>query len=327
MQLDINLAEQTSPDNLPNQTKNQMLSDLDDISTANVDDGAANTLRRLDDDVVVFCKVEVVQRLELLAGLVEYTLVNCVGYAVVDELGEHQAIFTGIEHLESVGREGQKVPNIGVSGQDSIDMAGELGSLIFIDCVCDVGGGALDLDSATTRADAAFGGMAGLCCWTARSCSTTSATTACVHSLLRGRGLPEFGDEIYVIIQLHSPRAIQLDLFEGLAHNIVGLVLGLLCCLDDGGLVNVALVVDVELAEGVLQAEDLALIELGIFSAHNGGLAVSGMGRRRGAVRARARAYFCSLMMFMMTSVCELERDGEEALYERPRCLPGSAAS
>jgi hypothetical protein len=43
-------------------------------------------------------------------------------------------------------------------------------------------------------------------------------------------------------------------------------VLRLLRGLDDGALVEVALVVDVELAEGVLQAKDLALLELGVFS-------------------------------------------------------------
>jgi hypothetical protein len=47
-------------------------------------------------------------------------------------------------------------------------------------------------------------------------------------------------------------------------------VLRLLRGLDDGGLVEVALVVDVELAEGVLQAKDFALLELGVFSARNG---------------------------------------------------------
>lgn len=47
-------------------------------------------------------------------------------------------------------------------------------------------------------------------------------------------------------------------------------MLRLLGRLDDGRLVNVALVVDVELAEGILQAKDLALLELGILSARNG---------------------------------------------------------
>lgn len=46
-------------------------------------------------------------------------------------------------------------------------------------------------------------------------------------------------------------------------------MLRLLRGLDDGSLVEVALVVDVELAEGVLQPEDLTLLELRVFPARN----------------------------------------------------------
>lgn len=46
-------------------------------------------------------------------------------------------------------------------------------------------------------------------------------------------------------------------------------MLRLLRSLDHSALVEVALVVNVELAEGVLEAEDLALLELGVFSARN----------------------------------------------------------
>jgi len=42
-------------------------------------------------------------------------------------------------------------------------------------------------------------------------------------------------------------------------------MLGLLGGLDNGALVEVALIVEVELAEGILQAKDLALLELGVF--------------------------------------------------------------
>jgi hypothetical protein len=50
-------------------------------------------------------------------------------------------------------------------------------------------------------------------------------------------------------------------------------VLRLLGGLDDCALVEVALVVNVELAEGILQAKDLALLELGVFPVRNGVLA------------------------------------------------------
>jgi hypothetical protein len=44
--------------------------------------------------------------------------------------------------------------------------------------------------------------------------------------------------------------------------------------LDHRRLVEVALVVNVELAEGILQPKDLTLLELGIFSTRNALLAV-----------------------------------------------------
>lgn len=65
-------------------------------------------------------------------------------------------------------------------------------------------------------------------------------------------------------------------------------MLRLLGGLDDCGLVEVAIVVDIELAESVLQAEDLALVKLGILPGCNGMLArVEGGGQawKRGGVR------------------------------------------
>ena len=50
-------------------------------------------------------------------------------------------------------------------------------------------------------------------------------------------------------------------------------MLRLLRGLDDCSLVEVALVVDVEAAEGILQAEDLTLLELRVLSVRNARLA------------------------------------------------------
>jgi hypothetical protein len=103
---------------------------------------------------------------------------------------------------------------------------------------------------------------------------------------------------IYIVVELYSPRAVEFHLFQGLSHHVVGLVLRLLGALDDGALVEVALVVDVELAEGILQAKDLALLELGVFPVRNGLLAtVEASGCRE---KGGAPTYFCSLMMFML---------------------------
>ena len=50
-------------------------------------------------------------------------------------------------------------------------------------------------------------------------------------------------------------------------------MLRLLRALDGGSLLEIALVIDIELAERILQAEDLALLELGILPVRNATLA------------------------------------------------------
>ena len=54
-----------------------------------------------------------------------------------------------------------------------------------------------------------------------------------------------------IVFELDTSGGIELNLFQRLTDNIVWLALAGLGSLDGGGLVNVALVVDVELAEGV----------------------------------------------------------------------------
>lgn len=71
---------------------------------------------------------------------------------------------------------------------------------------------------------------------------------------------------INIVVQFHTPRAVEFYLFQSLSHDIVGLALGSLSGLDHGRLVYVTLVVDVKLAERVLQLEDLVLLELRVLS-------------------------------------------------------------
>ena len=58
MELDINLTEQASPDDLPNQAEDQMLPSLLDIRGTDVDNRASNSLRGCDDNVVVLGHLE-----------------------------------------------------------------------------------------------------------------------------------------------------------------------------------------------------------------------------------------------------------------------------
>jgi hypothetical protein len=71
---------------------------------------------------------------------------------------------------------------------------------------------------------------------------------------------------INIVIQFNSPRTIQLNLLQGLAHHVVRLTLTLLDRADGAGFVQVAAIVNVQLAEGILQGEDVRLLELRVFS-------------------------------------------------------------
>lgn len=135
MQLDVDLPKQSATNDLPDQAQDQVLADLNDIATANVHDGAADTFRGFNDNIVVFRHVEGVQGLDLLAGAVEDTLIDRVRNAVVDQLGKYQAVFTLVEHLKGIGREGQHAANVRVAGEDSIDVPREFGSLVLVDSV------------------------------------------------------------------------------------------------------------------------------------------------------------------------------------------------
>lgn len=200
VEFDVNLAQKTPPDDLPDQSQNQMFSNLDDISTANVDNGTADALCRLDDNVVVLRHVEGIERLDLLSGLVHDTLVDGVGHTVVDELGQDEAVLALVEHFKGVEGERQFVANVGVAGENGINVASEFGTLVFVDGVLGAGGCSSDVDATTT--DAAFGGVART---RGRGTSTggllqlgiaeaTRTGGASGHLLLGLRRLSDFGD-------------------------------------------------------------------------------------------------------------------------------------
>lgn len=125
-----------------------------------------------------------------------------------------------------------------------------------------------------------------------------------------------------IILQLYSPGGVEVDLLECLSHDIVGLSLAGLGCLDGSGLVYVTLVVDIELAEGVCQAEYVVLLELGELPVVGGEMvsplvsrclssaqrsSIVGCARRRGrGLREWWDSYLCSLRTFMIACVCTL---------------------
>jgi hypothetical protein len=71
------------------------------------------------------------------------------------------------------------------------------------------------------------------------------------------------------VIQLDSPRRIELHFFQRLAHDIVRLSLAGLGCLDGSRLIDISLVVYIQLTKGILQTKNLILLELRVFPASN----------------------------------------------------------
>lgn len=70
-----------------------------------------------------------------------------------------------------------------------------------------------------------------------------------------------------IIVQFHPSRAVQLNLSECLTNNIVRLLFGILHGAYGSGFIEVALVVYIQLSEGILKAEDFILLKLWIFPA------------------------------------------------------------
>lgn len=88
VKLNVDLSQQATADDLPDETQNQMFSDLDHITSANIDHRAPDTLCRLNDYVVVLRHLESIQGLCFLSSQVQDSLVNSVGHTVVDELSQ-----------------------------------------------------------------------------------------------------------------------------------------------------------------------------------------------------------------------------------------------
>jgi hypothetical protein len=91
MMLDIDLAQQSSSDDLPNETQNQVFPSLGNILRADVDDGTSDTFGRGDDDVVVLGDLEGVE-FAFRGRLVEDSVVDGIRYRVVDEFTQNQTV-------------------------------------------------------------------------------------------------------------------------------------------------------------------------------------------------------------------------------------------
>jgi len=106
----IDFAEETDLDDLPDQTQHQVRGTINKILATNVDDVAANSFGRVDGDLLVlshFVHVEVI-------ALVEHTLINSVRNGVVDQFAQQQAIFHRGEQGHVLRVDRQSVSNVAI---------------------------------------------------------------------------------------------------------------------------------------------------------------------------------------------------------------------
>jgi len=112
---------------------------------------------------------------------------------------------------------------------------------------------------------------------------------------------------IHIVIQFYPARAVQLYIFERLPDHIVWLSFRGLCCLDHGRFVNVTLVLDVQLAEGILQAKYVLLLELRVFPVYlqfSWSQLRSSIPETGKARVGQENTNFCILMTFMVKDLC-----------------------
>lgn len=117
------------------------------------------------------------------------------------------------------------------------------------------------------------------------------------------------GDSLFtyanIVLELDPSGGVEVDLLQCLSHNIVGLSFAGLGRLDSSGLVHVSFVVDIELTEGLCQAEYVALLELGElpvlmarWSAPHRSVIAQAWARG-----SRPGPYLCSLRTFMIADI------------------------
>ncbi|KAH3661835.1 hypothetical protein OGAPHI_006013 [Ogataea philodendri] len=252
MELDIDLAQQTSSDNLPNQTQNQVFFSFNNIFRMDVDNHTSNGLGRVQHHVGILQHREVVQLLALLRD-VQNSGVNCVWNRIVNQLGKNQSVCALVENLERIERKWQSVTNMGIASENGIDVSGELNPLFVVDCVCGTGLSCdNDLGSSTgslvykpARRRARRGHRAG------RGSRTT-----------RNRRLPDLlqlGMQLNIVVQLHMSRSINTHLLQCLSHVVVRTFALLRHRLDHMLTVHPSFIVQVDLAEIIDNVEDIFL--------------------------------------------------------------------
>ena len=104
MELDIHLCEQTASDDLPDETKYEVLSAFSEICCANIYNGTSNAFGGGDNNVVVFRDLEGIEWFTWLR-LIQHPHVDSIRYRIINEFAKDQTILAFIEELHGVCRD------------------------------------------------------------------------------------------------------------------------------------------------------------------------------------------------------------------------------
>jgi len=158
MKFDIDLAEQSTSDYLPDETKDEMFSAFLKILGTDVDHRASDSLCRRDDKIVILGHLE---RIDLFARsrLVQNTRIDRIRDRIVDEFTKDQPITTLVEQLHGVRGDRKSMADVRVAFEHRVDVICELGSFVLVNRMAGVGVRTLNGDLSCLGRQATGGGF------------------------------------------------------------------------------------------------------------------------------------------------------------------------
>ena len=117
MNLNVDMLQETTANDLPDKSEDEMFSSVCKVRGADIDHGAADGFGGCNDDIVVLGHLEVV---EGLFGVwhVQDADINSVGHRVVDEFAQQKTVPALVKDLHVVCRYRKTAPNVLVTVQD-----------------------------------------------------------------------------------------------------------------------------------------------------------------------------------------------------------------
>jgi len=138
VKFDVDLAEQSTSDDLPDETEDEVFSAFLKILRTDVDHRASDSFCRGDNDIVILGHLE---SIDLFAGprLVQNTHIDRVRDRIIDEFTKDQSISAFVEQLHGVCGDRKSVADVRIAFEHRVYMIRELGSFVLVNRMADVG--------------------------------------------------------------------------------------------------------------------------------------------------------------------------------------------